>query len=323
MYGLAVADLDALRRGGWIDVDLPDVVAAYPSMLSHAERQLLYWLARDVWEGSGAIVDAGCFLGGSTASFASGLRDRNAYSPASRPGWPITTYDRFEVEDYTVEAGYFDSWPNIGVGDSFRPVFDELLGSLAGETTVSEGDITAAGWSGRAIEILFLDVLKSWEVNDAVASAFLPALVGGRSVIVQQDYIHGMLPWIHITMELLRDSVEQVADVSCSRVYAVTADITAETLAEILPLKRRVSPACQKQMLDTAIATTSGEATASLQLAKANLLRDQGDIARATRVLEYVEITFGDIPAVATDARETRAMLPESGQSAATLSDRS
>jgi hypothetical protein len=207
----------------------------------------------------------------------------------------------------------FDSWPDIGVGDSFRPVFDELLGSLADETTVSEGDITAAGWSGGPIEILFLDVLKSWEVNDAVASAFLPSLVAGRSVIVQQDYIHGMLPWIHITMELLRDSVEQVADVPCSRVYAVTADITAETLAEILPLKRHVPPARQEQLMDAAIASTSGEATASLQLAKANLLRDQGDLAGATRVLEYVELTFGDIPAVAADARETRAILAGSG----------
>jgi hypothetical protein len=318
VYSLAVADLDVLRRGGWIDVDLPDALAEYPTMLAYEERQLLYWLARDVWEGSGAIIDAGCFLGGSTASLASGLRARPGYSPAGRPGWPIATYDRFEVEGYTVDAGFFDSWPNIGTGDSFRPAFDESLGGLASETTVSEGDITTAGWSGEPIEILFLDVLKSWEVNDAVSGAFLPPLIAGRSVIVQQDYIHGMLPWIHITMELLGDSLEQVADVCCSRVYAVTGDITAGRLDEILPLRQCVSPARQEQLMDAAIAATSGNTTASLLLAKANLLRHHGDLARATQVLERVEAMFGDAPAVVAEANETRAVLLSAGHSNAT-----
>ena len=54
----------------------------------------------------------------------------------------------------------------------------------------------------------------------------------GRRVLVQQDYVHGMLPWMHITMELLADAVEHLVDVSASRGYAVTGcDTSAEMVA--------------------------------------------------------------------------------------------
>ncbi len=44
-------------------------------MLSIEERQLLAWLAASHWEGRGAIVDGGCFLGGSTLALGRGLRE--------------------------------------------------------------------------------------------------------------------------------------------------------------------------------------------------------------------------------------------------------
>jgi hypothetical protein len=280
-------------------------------MLTLDERRLLHWMARDVWEGWGAIVDAGCFLGGSTASLATGVRARPGYEPGLRLGPPLSTYDRFVVEEYTVDAGYFDPWPDVGVSDSFRHIFDELLGDLATETTVHEGDITAARWTGAPIEILFLDVLKNWDVNDAVMREFLPSLVPARSVIVQQDYVHVWLPWIHITMELLQDAVEHIVDVASSRVYAVTSDITRERLDEILGLRQRFTVAEQERLLDAAIARTSGDTTGFLMLSKVNLLRHQSQFSRAEGLLEQVEGSFGHIPDLAAEAHATRTLLSE------------
>ncbi|MGN6189347.1 MAG: hypothetical protein ACTHOE_10635 [Conexibacter sp.] len=307
-----MADLERLRAGGWTGVVLTEQLDAYPTMLVHDERRLLHWLARDVWEGWGAIVDAGCFLGGSTASFASGLRAR-ATPAQGGPRPPVWSYDRFEAEPYMVEERHLERWPQIRVGDSFQPAFEDLLGDLVTETRVCAGDITAQPWDGGPIEILFLDVLKSSAINDAVLMQFLPALVPGRSVLIQQDYVHGMLPWIHITMELLGDAVERVADISGSRVYAVTGALSAERLAEVLPLGERVSPEHQREAMAQALADAWGDTRGMVLLAYANLLRAQGELARAGALLEHVEAHYADAHAVAFDAEKTREVLERCG----------
>jgi hypothetical protein len=309
-----MASLTRLRDDDWRRLELPPLVDGYPTMLAHDERRLLHWLARDVWEGRGAIVDAGCFLGGSTASFATGLRARTALRGSGGPQPPMWTYDRFAAEQYMVDAGYFERWPEIGADDSFRPAFDELLGDLADETTVHEGDITRAGWSGGPIEILFLDVLKDTTVNDAVLRAFMPSLVAGRSVLIQQDYVHGMLPWIHVTMELLADVVEHVVDVSASRVYAVTGEITAERLDAFLPLDERVPRSRQRELMARAMGAASGKTRGSLLLAQANLLRMHGLLDEADAVLRSVEADYADVPAVMFDVPSTRACLEQAGR---------
>jgi len=60
----------------------------HPGMLTLDERIALYVLARDYYTGSGIIVDAGIFLGCSTACFAEGLRQRGITT-----GKPIKSYD--------------------------------------------------------------------------------------------------------------------------------------------------------------------------------------------------------------------------------------
>ena len=52
----------------WEAVDVPDAALRPPTMLSVAERRLLYWLGASHARGEGAIVDAGSFVGGSTVA---------------------------------------------------------------------------------------------------------------------------------------------------------------------------------------------------------------------------------------------------------------
>jgi hypothetical protein len=194
-------------------------------MLSKTERKLLYGLARDYASDDAAIVDAGCFLGGSTAALLAGVRDR----PERWTGPPVTSYDLFRVEAYTVSKFFGGS--SIRVGDSFRERFDSHVDKFDVPHRVNEGDIIEIGWSQEPIDLLFLDVLKSWEINDAVLRDFFPSLVPGRSVIVHQDYAGGYMPWIPITVELMRDSLLLVDWMEWgSHVFFVERELPAEVM---------------------------------------------------------------------------------------------
>src|SRR5919108_4687169 len=96
--------LRKLIRRPWRDVTLPPDAVGIPTMLSKAERRLLYSLARDHAGGDAAIVDAGSFLGGSTAALLAGVRDR----PEPWPGPPVASYDLYRVEPYMLKKFFPD-----------------------------------------------------------------------------------------------------------------------------------------------------------------------------------------------------------------------
>src|SRR5436190_7983476 len=135
--------LQKLSRRPWRDVELPPDAIGIPTMLSKAERRLLYSLARDYAGGDAAIVDAGCFLGGSTAALLAGIRDRAV--PWEGP--PVESYDLFRVDDYMVPK-FFAKDPLLRLGDSFRPRFEAYVARFELPRVVHEGDITSIGWSG-------------------------------------------------------------------------------------------------------------------------------------------------------------------------------
>jgi hypothetical protein len=214
-----------LIRRPWRDVVLPKDAVGIPTMLSKQERRLLYSLARD-YAGNGAIVDAGCFLGGSTAALLAGVRDRLEPSP----GPSVSSFDLFRVEAFTIPK-FFPDDGSVRVGESFRPRFDAHVARFDLPHDVHEGDITKIGWSGGPIDVLFLDVLKSWEINDAVLRDFFPSVVPGRTVIVHQDYGWGDTPWIPITVELMRDSLVLLDWMEWgSHVFFVERELPADVL---------------------------------------------------------------------------------------------
>jgi hypothetical protein len=217
--------LDYLLQRPWRDERLPFGVGGIPTMLSKPERRLLYALARDYAAGDAAIVDAGCFLGGSTAALLMGVRDRGS----RWKGPPVASYDLFRVEPYTVERFFAED--ALRVGESFRNRFDRNVAGFDTPHVVHEGDITEIGWSGEPIDILFLDVLKTSEINDAVLRDFFPSLRPGRSVIVHQDYGCGWTPWIPITVELMGDSLRLVDGIEWgSHVFFVQDELSDDLL---------------------------------------------------------------------------------------------
>jgi predicted O-methyltransferase YrrM len=191
---------------------LPPDVRAAKTMLSAQELELLYGLARNEYTGRGEIVDGGAFLGGSTLALAHGLRDNPR---GIEKGSRIHSYDLFVSDRFVPQ--FIDGYPE---GSSTRPYYDGVISSLAEHVMVHEGDVKLMPWPAeREIEILFIDVAKSWDINDFLLAHFFPRLIPGRSVVIQQDYHWPYTPWLSVTMELLKDHVTYLGSMPWATAY--------------------------------------------------------------------------------------------------------
>jgi hypothetical protein len=184
-------------------------------MLAPDELRLLNYLADEYYSGEGCIVDAGCFLGGSTLALADGLR-RNLRRRGQADEEVIHSYDRFEIEEWNIEP-YFSAADQPG--ESFRPLFDRNIAPYENLVRVHAGDVRSRPWQGGPIEILFIDIAKHWTVCDWVTWQFFPHLIPGKSVVIQQDYLyHHWVAWLHITMEFYSDYFEYAGDTGVNSV---------------------------------------------------------------------------------------------------------
>jgi hypothetical protein len=265
---VTAGQLEYLVRRPWREVSLPSDAVGIPTMLSKSERQLLYGVARDYARDDAAIVDAGCFLGGSTAALLAGLRDR----PGGWNGPPVASYDLFRVEPYTMPKFFADD-PLARVGASFRKRFDAHVARFNVPHVVHEGDITELGWSGEPIDVLFLDVLKSWEINDAVLRDFFPSLLPGRSVIVHQDYAGGFMPWIPITVELMRDSLVLIDWMEWgSHVFFVEGEVPRDLVDNGV---MGLDDGAKFELIEQAIARSEGWVRGMLEVARTALVEER------------------------------------------------
>ncbi|CAN5276834.1 hypothetical protein BH23VER1_BH23VER1_20000 [soil metagenome] len=267
-------------------IEVPDAPA---TMLSDEEIALLRWLGANRFTGEGTIVDAGCFLGGSTHALASGVASSGVESARARP---IVSYDRFIVEEEP-EIYTGGTYEGVRAGESFRPTFEKNISRFADRVEIHEGDICAQPWDGGLIEILFVDVAKTEAVHDHLVQSFFPALAPGRSVVVQQDFLWCSYPWIVATMEHFKDYFEVLDDMPwATRVYLYKKAIPAEVLRGFriasLPVEERA------RLLDRALETVPDDYQGMLYLSKAALYDQAGDRALTARMLLDVSSRFPD-----------------------------
>jgi hypothetical protein len=276
-----------LHRRPWRQIEVPTGVSEVVTMLSLEERRLLYWLARDYFTGVGAIVDGGSFVGGSTVALGEGLRA----NPRVEPGTRIDVFDIFEVDAF-MSAQYFR--PNglsYVAGDSFRPFFDQQTSSVNDLLDVHAGDLAKIGWSGGPIEVFFVDIAKSWALNDVLVDQFFPELIPGRSVVVQQDLVFSSCPWLALTMEYLADEFEPVAFVEYnSLVYLCRRPVPTGVAGSL----RALTTEQRIELMDRAIARFRGYPRGLLRLAKAVLLSECGLYAAAREETEAVRNDYND-----------------------------
>ena len=257
----------------WRSREVPKSCANVPTMLVPDELRLLHYLADECYTGEGSIVDAGCFLGGSTLALADGLR-RNLQRRRLVEAKLIHTYDRFEIEDYTVDQFFSGS---AHAGESFRPLFDRNIAPYATLVEVHAGDVCSFPWRGGPIEILFIDIAKHWTVCDWVTWQFFPWLIPGKSLVIQQDYLYQhWVAWLHITMEFYSDYFEYVCDTGMNSVVflntkQIPAGLVREKTVESLTTSEKI------ELMDRAAGRFTGAQADLLRSAKRHFLYMLGE----------------------------------------------
>lgn len=235
----ASAVVAGCRSHAWYEQVPPEeALGAASSMLSDNERCMLHWLAREWPLGEGAsIVDAGCFLGGSTLALATGL----ARNPGiSDKNYRIHSYDMFVAPNdrYALSLIGHGKKPGNPVIDLFMA----SLGPLHSHVVVHMGDIVAIPAPPGAIDILFVDVAKTRLINAHLLREFFPKMIPGRSILIQQDHNDHSCPWINATMEFLANHFEVLCDDRSSRVYQLTKPLPNGSIefAATMPLDEEI-----------------------------------------------------------------------------------
>ncbi|MDR2594963.1 MAG: hypothetical protein LBC87_09375 [Fibromonadaceae bacterium] len=211
------------------------------SMLRPEEITLNYLLARYYFIGVGHIFDAGICSGGCTESFISGLlKNPNidkidkyiyAYELAKYDNQYNTSYPRcivdFVKRQYSETINYD--------GKDFSDLVRENIAHLDGVERIKLfiGNIIEQEYPDD-IEIMFLDVCKSPELNFSMQKLY-SRMIPGCSLLIHQDYIHPCLPYIKVTMGYLAEYFEYIGSTRInSAVWLLKKKIPQEVL-EINP----------------------------------------------------------------------------------------
>ncbi len=169
----------------------------YPTMLTQEEMHMLAFLTSQCTLPDGEIVDLGPFMGGSTVSLGWGLNN------GPRKGQPIYSFDIFSANENQKKTFYYAKGYKQFEGNNIFPLFKQLMLKYNIKSIAQKSDIRIVKWK-LPISILFIDLSKSWSINDHLLKNFFPALVPG-AIIIQQDFMYARTPWVCSTMYALRD----------------------------------------------------------------------------------------------------------------------
>ena len=250
-------------------------------MTSRREQQWLRKYAAQRYGGLGAIVDLGCFVGGTTIALAEGLAlNRKAQ------GQQIHAYDLFTWnEGYEAWAKGSELGGRFRPSESFLPEFLKRTEQWRDHIVVHREDLRAASWSGESIEFLYIDAMKAPQVASAIASNFFPHLIPRKSYIAHQDYPHYVTWWIHILAFRLRDYFRFATDLPQSTLFRFHDRIDPQLLAGDLS-PGAVTPAEIEAAFDYSLRLVSKNKKANVIAAKANAYVARGELARADEIIK-------------------------------------
>lgn len=262
------------------------------AQLGAAEGAMVYYLARDWVSGRYPLVEVGSFLGGSASLIAAGLM--------ANPGWDgrvkLHCHDLFEAK-FGNMAEFIRNRidPGFRDGQDFQYLFDAQTAEVAQAIAVHKGDFTEASWQGGPIELLFVDIAKTPELNRVVLERFLPSLRPGTGLMVNQDFHNPDNPWIHTSLGHLIDHFEvEEARADDSLLLRLREPIPAADLREAgryedLP----VAEALARLDRLTSLFRCLGEDTRYLELVQARLMIRAGDAQGALALVDEALERYG------------------------------
>jgi len=148
-------------------------------MTSAAECRYLYWLTSTQFDGAGAVVEVGSWLGRSTVHLAAGLRD----------GGHAAKLHCFDGFTWSFGDSAKSDLP-LRPGQSFRPYFERNIAPFADRVVAHRTKIADLTWDGGPIGLLFLDAPKRLDDIITTFRVLGPHLIPGRSLIACQDYLY-------------------------------------------------------------------------------------------------------------------------------------
>ena len=257
-------------------------------MLSCDERFLLHWATRAGNPSGDAVVDAGCFLGGSTVSLGHGIKAR----PAGAPRSSLHVYDIF-LFGAESEKGWVPEGFDFTVGGSTVPIFEHHVRQVRDLLTIHRGDVRLERWTHGAIGVLFVDIAKSWDTGDAVWREFFPSLVANESLVIQQDLVHWGHPWCAIAMELLTNRFDYLGWMwFSSAVYRCVDPVVAGDLPT--SLLRDITLGEALTLVDRAAERLGEPIGASVRLSGAFVLGAHGRFSAARARVEEIRRSYSD-----------------------------
>jgi len=174
----------------------PDI----PTMISNQERRYLYWITSNFYKGEGRVVEAGTWLGGSTACLASGLEEQY-------PSEILTCFDNFVwMKTYENKSNGI----RMDEGADFHPHFRKFIYSKFDNVRSFKRQLSEIQWIDGQIEILFLDAPKNKDDMLHSIKTFFPYLIPGDSTIVFQDFFYAPAYEVPATILSLNDVLQLV-----------------------------------------------------------------------------------------------------------------
>lgn len=216
--------------------DAPKSLRSFPSMLTEGDFAL-YFDAGRTFRFRGSIVDAGCFVGGTTMSLVQGLlKNPELDTNREKLSGLIRVYDLFQIDDDYILEHLRKNYPqrDFDGHKSFLGVFEDNLKDHSELLDVRPGDVMSAGYHDEMpIEILGVDLCKALPVTDYVVRTFFPRLLE-NALVIQQDFIHQYHPHIHLSMMLLDDcfTLDQELRWGGSLSFRLKSPITPELILE-------------------------------------------------------------------------------------------
>jgi hypothetical protein len=169
----------------------------------------------------------------------------------------VHSYDRFVADDDYLQNDISQHFYAVPPGYDYLGLFEFQTSLCSGKIIVHRGDFTAAPAPDAPVEILFIDVAKTGELNERLVEHYFTRLIPGESVVVHQDFYQAWYPYIPITMEYFRDWFE-IADshvAESSRLYLLTRKIPLRAIRQFLD---GLSIAQESELLRRAIERDSG-----------------------------------------------------------------
>jgi hypothetical protein len=205
-------------------------------MVTDDELHFLETYARFSYTGAGKIIDLGCWLGASAGALARGLRDN---SNRNRFEHPIESYDQFLWQDWMTPIAQAHGLPAMRAGADFSGRAAAALREWSSLVQIRRADLSLEQAVAVPIEFLMIDAMKSWPLANAISRSFLPKLIPGRSLVVQQDFghHHQVTATNHIFMWRLREWFQPVHQVpgSTSFVFFFIKPLTVADIPQIDP----------------------------------------------------------------------------------------